>query len=116
MDRQALPPAQLAASAAYEPPQGEAEEALAQIWAEVLGIERVGRHDNFFQLGGHSLSAIKAAGSLRRRHGMLLPLRAVFEAPTIAALVQDGYCTSASLASRRAHLAVIDELLSAVEE
>ncbi|WP_371933174.1 phosphopantetheine-binding protein [Bradyrhizobium sp. CCGUVB23] len=61
LDRQALPPPADAAYArrSYAPPQGEIETALAQIWAELLGVERVGRHDHFFELGGHSLLAVQ---------------------------------------------------------
>ncbi|WP_213257723.1 AMP-binding enzyme, partial [Bradyrhizobium sp. sBnM-33] len=60
LDRKALPrPADQAyARGIYEAPQGEIETALATIWAELLGLERVGRHDNFFALGGHSLLAV----------------------------------------------------------
>nr|WP_315223086.1 non-ribosomal peptide synthetase [uncultured Duganella sp.] len=59
VDRKALPAPEAAAVAAYEPPQGEVEQALAAIWAEVLGVERVGRSDNFFELGGDSILSLK---------------------------------------------------------
>ncbi|MEX3860466.1 hypothetical protein AB3X94_42260, partial [Paraburkholderia sp. BR10923] len=56
LDRKALPaPADDAhARRGYEAPRGELETVLAQLWAELLGLERVGRHDHFFELGGHS--------------------------------------------------------------
>ncbi|WP_346283386.1 thioesterase domain-containing protein [Bradyrhizobium barranii] len=61
LDRSALPAPRDAAyaRAAYEPPQGEIETALAKLWAELLGVARVGRHDHFFELGGHSLLAVQ---------------------------------------------------------
>ncbi|WP_456858073.1 non-ribosomal peptide synthetase [Bradyrhizobium sp. USDA 4515] len=64
LDRNALPaPADAAyALAAYEAPQGAVETALAQIWAELLGLERIGRNDHFFELGGHSLLAVQMLG------------------------------------------------------
>jgi hypothetical protein len=61
LDRKALPApeADAYATVAYAPPEGQLEEALAELWSELLGIERVGRHDDFFALGGHSLLAIR---------------------------------------------------------
>ncbi|RJT11750.1 hypothetical protein D3227_41040, partial [Mesorhizobium waimense] len=61
LDRKALPsPADDAyARRAYEAPRGAVETALAGIWQELLGVERVGRHDHFFELGGHSLMAVQ---------------------------------------------------------
>ncbi|MCP3468526.1 phosphopantetheine-binding protein (plasmid) [Bradyrhizobium sp. CCGUVB23] len=61
LDRQALPAPEDEAYArrSYEPPQGEIETALATLWAELLGLERVGRHDHFFELGGQSLLAVR---------------------------------------------------------
>ncbi|CAG1018981.1 partial arthrofactin-type cyclic lipopeptide synthetase C, partial [Burkholderiaceae bacterium] len=88
LDRQALPvPADgCAAVTAYEPPQGETECALSRIWADVLKIERVGRHDNFFDLGGHSLVAVSLIVRLRQELEVELPLQQLFESPTLAAL------------------------------
>ncbi|XXX82580.1 amino acid adenylation domain-containing protein [Sorangium sp. So ce134] len=87
LDRKALPAPDAAAFAhrAYEPPQGATEQTLAGIWAELLGIERVGRHDNFFALGGHSLIAIRLIERMRSAH-MHADVRGVFSAPTLAAL------------------------------
>nr|WP_271565816.1 amino acid adenylation domain-containing protein [Bradyrhizobium sp. CCBAU 11386] len=61
LDRKALPAPEDAAYArrTYEPPRGEIETALAELWAELLGLARVGRHDHFFELGGHSLLAVQ---------------------------------------------------------
>jgi amino acid adenylation domain-containing protein len=69
----------------YEAPVGAVEEALAEIWADVLRVDRVGRHDHFFELGGHSLRGVAVVERLRRR-GLHLDLRAMFTAPTLAAL------------------------------
>ncbi len=89
VDRHALPTAteitpELAGS--YTPPRTPLEERLVQIWAEVLGVKQVGIYDNFFELGGHSLLATQLASRVRDGFGFELPLRSVFEAPTIAEL------------------------------
>ncbi|BAZ22617.1 McnC protein [Kalymmatonema gypsitolerans NIES-4073] len=70
----------------YVAPQTAVEEVLVKIWAEVLGVKRVGIHDNFFTLGGHSLLATQLVSRVRDAFKVELPLRSVFEAPTIAEL------------------------------
>jgi len=70
----------------YVAPSSTTEELLASIWAEVLGLPRVGTQDNFFEMGGHSLLATQVLARLRERIQIDLPLRSFFEAPTIAAL------------------------------
>jgi acyl carrier protein len=67
-------------------PSDETEERVAQIWREVLGVEDVGINDNFAQLGGHSLFAIKIVHELRRAFQINLPVRVLFDAPTVSAL------------------------------
>jgi len=74
------------AADAFVAPRSETESAVARIWAEVLKKERVGVTENFFALGGHSLSAIRVLGKLSREFKQRLPLRAIFESPTVAAL------------------------------
>jgi amino acid adenylation domain-containing protein len=87
VDRTALPtPAALARHAhSDEAPQGEIEEKLAVIWCTLLGVDRVGRHDNFFDLGGHSLLALRAV-TLAQRAGLALNTRMIFDLQTLAAL------------------------------
>uniref|UniRef100_UPI0037098A24 amino acid adenylation domain-containing protein n=1 Tax=Burkholderia pseudomallei TaxID=28450 RepID=UPI0037098A24 len=87
LDRRALPaPADDAyARAEYEAPQGAKEEALAEIWRDLLQVDRISRHDNFFQLGGHSLLAI-SLGDMMRERGLHADVRTLFNAETLAAL------------------------------
>ena len=67
-------------------PRGPVEELLAGIWQEVLVLDRVGIHDDFFALGGHSLLATRVIARVRHALAIDLPLRALFESPTIAGL------------------------------
>ncbi|MFG6449813.1 amino acid adenylation domain-containing protein, partial [Roseateles sp. BYS180W] len=110
VDRKALPQPQ-GIERAYEAPQGEVEEQLAAIWAEVLGIERVGRHDNFFEIGGHSLAVMEVAALVRQRLGMELALNLFFEAPTVFLLAQ----AVPQRVPRNEQLAAIDALLAELE-
>ncbi len=72
----------------YTAPSNPVEELLAGIWGEVLGIERVGIHESFFALGGHSLLATQVVSRIRSVLGAELPLRQLFESPTIASLAR----------------------------
>jgi amino acid adenylation domain-containing protein len=86
LDRRALAAAWSGPEAGAVAPRGEVEEALAELFGEVLGVDGVGAHDGFFELGGHSLLAIRAAGRLTETFRMEVPVRLVFEAPTVAAM------------------------------
>src|SRR6185436_117816 len=86
LDRRALPAPELMSDEAWVAPRRPIEEILAGIWAGVLGVERIGIHDDFFALGGHSLLAVQALARSRHAFGVDLPLRALFEEPTIAGL------------------------------
>ncbi|QVM89273.1 amino acid adenylation domain-containing protein [Pseudomonas entomophila] len=72
----------------FEAPQGEVETALAAIWAELLKVERVGRHDHFFEMGGHSLLAMRLVSQVRQRLGVELALADLFANAELAALAQ----------------------------
>jgi FkbH-like protein len=76
----------LPVSSRYEAPRSPVEVALASIWSELLGVDRVGIHDNFFAVGGHSLMATRIIGRVRDALRVEMPLRSIFEAPTIAQL------------------------------
>ena len=89
VDRRALPApdgSRPDLAEAYLAPRNRTEELLAKIWAEVLKLERIGIHDNFFELGGHSLLATQVASRIREVLRIELPLRAMFETPTVAGL------------------------------
>jgi len=70
----------------FTAPTTPVEEILANIWCMVLKLDKVGIHDNFFHLGGHSLLATQVVSRIRSNFAVDLPLRYIFEAPTIAAL------------------------------
>jgi acyl-coenzyme A synthetase/AMP-(fatty) acid ligase/acyl carrier protein len=89
VDRRALPApdgSRPDLAEAYLAPRNRTEELLAKIWAEVFKLERIGIHDNFFDLGGHSLLATQVASRIREALRIELPLRAMFETPTVAGL------------------------------
>jgi acyl carrier protein len=72
----------------YVAPRTETESLLAQIWSEILGLERVGVEDNFFTLGGHSLQATRVVARMRDALKMDVPLPLLFQATTIAKLAE----------------------------
>ncbi|HEY0079201.1 MAG TPA: amino acid adenylation domain-containing protein [Pyrinomonadaceae bacterium] len=90
IDRKRLPAPEVERSeqvkGEYVEPRTEVERIIARIWSEVLGVERVGIHDNFFDLGGHSLLATQALSHIKRALQVEVSLRTLFETPTIAAL------------------------------
>jgi len=84
----------------FEPPATVVEENMAALWSELLGVQRVGRRDNFFESGGHSLLAMQLVSQLRDRFGVDVPLRNLFERPTIAGLAETIDALSWSAAAR----------------
>ncbi|MEL6771457.1 MAG: amino acid adenylation domain-containing protein [Bacteroidota bacterium] len=104
IDRKSLPAPDRVTGNASEAPRSELESVLCDAWKEVLGVSAVGIHDNFFDLGGHSLMAMKIASEVRRAHGTELPIALLFEAPTVAQLADQlhemGQGTEATLDGR----------------
>jgi amino acid adenylation domain-containing protein len=89
LDRAALPKPVLArAETVVVGPRTPLERHLAELWSEVLGVHEIGVHDNFFALGGHSLLITKMLARVRQALGIEVPLRRVYEAPTIAELAE----------------------------
>ena len=90
LNRFALPAPDMGAyvSRQYEAPQGQTEQALAEIWQELLRVERVGQNDNFFELGGHSLLGMKLVARVSASLGVSLSVVAMFQSPTIRQMAQ----------------------------
>jgi len=89
LDRQALPlPDTRDLEIDYVAPNDALEETLATIWAEVLGLKHIGIHDNFFELGGHSLLATRILSRVREVLRIEVPLRSLFQKPTIAKMAE----------------------------
>jgi acyl carrier protein len=91
IDRRALPAPDQSRpelESAFVASHTPAQELVARTWADVLKVERVGIYDNFFELGGHSLSATQVISRLRAAFCVDLPLRSLFEGPTVADLAE----------------------------
>ncbi|MFY9550094.1 MAG: amino acid adenylation domain-containing protein, partial [Thermoanaerobaculia bacterium] len=107
LDRPALPAPESAPEGRGEPfelPRTPVEEVIASIWAAVLGVERVGIHDDFFELGGHSLKATQVMSRVSQAFGLELRIRMLFENPTLATLssaVKSSLLDEASQPERR---------------
>jgi amino acid adenylation domain-containing protein/non-ribosomal peptide synthase protein (TIGR01720 family) len=111
LERAALPApteARPAIDTDYEAPRNLVEEELASIWANVLKVERVGMNDDFFELGGHSLLATQIMSHVREAFDVDLPLRSLFESPTVANL-------ALTIVQGRGELAGADELAPMLE-
>jgi amino acid adenylation domain-containing protein len=102
LDRRALPATEHSADERrpYEAPEGEIEPLLATIWQELLKVERVGRHDNFFELGGHSLLAARVVARIHERLEAELPIKIIFDSPTVQQLAHQVEMERALLSSR----------------
>ncbi|UXJ55658.1 non-ribosomal peptide synthase/polyketide synthase [Pseudomonas citronellolis] len=116
LDRKALPALDIgqALAHAYQAPRTELEGTLAQIWAEVLKVERVGVLDNFFELGGHSLLATQIASRVQKALQRNVPLRAMFECSTVEELASYIEAQAASAIDER-KAARLDDLMSQLE-
>jgi len=114
VDRRALPapdPSRPELEQTYVAPRDQVEKVLAEMWAELLTLEKVGILDNFFDLGGHSLLATQLVSRIRREFKTPLPLRAIFEQPTIESLALHLLQQQAKASGRDE----IDELLEGLE-
>jgi acyl carrier protein len=112
LDRRALPepdPVRRETARPYVGPRSSIEETLAQIWRDVLGLDRVGVHDNLFEIGGHSLLATQIMARTREALRVDLPIRTLFTAPTVEGL-------ALAIVQRRAELADADALAAALDE
>ncbi|MFJ5506915.1 amino acid adenylation domain-containing protein, partial [Pectobacterium jejuense] len=91
LDRKALPVPEQSAivSRGYEAPVGELEMALTEIWQNLLGLERIGRHDHFFELGGHSILAVQCVTRVRQMLGLDLKVQTIFAYPVLSELAQE---------------------------
>ncbi|WP_415829611.1 non-ribosomal peptide synthetase, partial [Corallococcus exiguus] len=115
VDRKALPDVSGARPASEHPyvePRSDVEQKLALILAEILGVARVGIHDDFFELGGHSLLATRTISRIRSELGVELPLSALFENPSIARL--SVHLVQAQ--STQADQAELEQLLALLEQ
>ena len=114
VDRLALPAPDAAGVGeppGFVPPRTPLEETLAGVWAGLLGVQRVGVHDNFFDLGGHSLLAVQLLSRVRDSVGVELPVRALFAGPTVAEMAVAVVQSQA----RRIRADELEHLLSEVE-
>ena len=91
IDMRALPAPQADSfqNAPYEAPQGEVEEALAKIWSDLLGLDHIGRHDSFFEMGGHSLLAARMVLRVQQYFEIATSPRDIFEFPTLSLLATE---------------------------
>ncbi|CAH1200787.1 Tyrocidine synthase 3 [Paenibacillus plantiphilus] len=89
LDRKALPePVQGSTGLPYEAPITAMEAQLAQLWEDILGVERIGAADNFFERGGHSLRAMTLLSRMHKEWNVQVPLKTIFESPTVRGLAQ----------------------------
>jgi amino acid adenylation domain-containing protein/non-ribosomal peptide synthase protein (TIGR01720 family) len=94
---------------AFVSPRTPAEEVVAGIWTEILGVEHIGIYDNFFQLGGHSLRAVQVISRVRDAFQVEVPLQSLFERPTVDGLVRE-------LAQLRGGQEIVEEIALVLKE
>jgi hypothetical protein len=114
VERKALPEPEFANIDRYEAPRGKVETAVADTWAEVLGIGQVGRNDDFFALGGHSLAILQVQKKLQQTLSIAVPLRVYFENPLlmdIAAVLQEKHSLASEEFSRLGGMSDLLDLL-----
>jgi len=119
LDRKALPAPEQSRPGlddAFTPPTTPVEEILANIWSEILKLDKVGIHDNFFHLGGHSLLATQIVSRVRSEFDIELPLRRIFESPTVAEMAILITVDQTKGASRPALMQLLPELEAMTEE
>jgi surfactin synthase thioesterase subunit len=89
LDRRALPaPEGVKSETTYEPPQGDIESTLAEIWQRLLHVQRIGRRDNFFELGGHSLLTVPLVTAIQTALNVRVSVASIFTSPTVAELAE----------------------------
>ncbi|MDH6168358.1 amino acid adenylation domain-containing protein [Variovorax boronicumulans] len=114
VDRKALPEPGFGSERAYAAPEGDAEEALARIWCEVLGVARVGRNDHFFELGGHSLMSMQVMARVQGAMHVDLAVRDIFQNPVLMDMAR----LIAEAGARKPHadaLSDIDSFIDSLE-
>jgi acyl-CoA synthetase (AMP-forming)/AMP-acid ligase II/acyl carrier protein len=114
LDRRNLPRPETARPAARDliPPRDGVEQSIADLWQRLLGLDAVGVHDNFFELGGHSLLGTRVISAIRDELGVEIPLRALFEKPTIADLA----LAVAQARVEQSDPSEVDQLLAGLED
>lgn len=90
-------------------PSTATEELLAEIWSEILGVEKIGIHDNFFDLGGHSLRVIQVVSRIRQTFDLKISVHHLFKNPTISKLIE-------VMAELAGSFEVIDEIARTIRE
>jgi acyl carrier protein len=96
-------------SQTFVAPRSATEELLAEIWSEILGVEKIGIHDNFFHLGGHSLRVIQVVSRIRQTFDLEISVRHLFQNPTISKLIE-------VMAELAGSFEVIDEIARTIRE
>lgn len=119
VDRRALPDpgnSRPESDPLFAAPRTFIEEAIAKIWAEVLSLDQVGIHDNFFELGGHSLAATRVISQVIQKFQLELPLKALFDSPTVAEMTKIIEHNQAKRASKEELDRILTELESLSDE